>query len=104
QHWFFEQNFSAPAHWNMSLLLEPNERLDLSLVESTVAHLLEHHDVLRLRFVKEDGGWRQAIPDAEAALRCVRSVDLSGMTGAAQRAALEAAVEAAQRELDLGDG
>ncbi len=98
QRWFFEQDFPAPAHWNMSLLLEPTERLELSLVESTVAHLLEHHDALRLRFVKENGGWTQSI--SEEASRCVRGVNLSGLAGAA----LESAVDAAHRDLDLGDG
>jgi len=96
QRWFFGQNFSQPAHWNMSLLLEPNERLDLSLVERTVAHLLEHHDAPRLRFVEEDSGWRQFIAASEEARRSVRFVDSS--------AALESAVEAAHRDLDLGNG
>jgi amino acid adenylation domain-containing protein/non-ribosomal peptide synthase protein (TIGR01720 family) len=104
QRWFFEQNFPAPAHWNMSLLLEANERLDTSLVERTVAHLLEHHDALRLRFVRDESGWRQSIADGEEALRCVRGVDLSGMTGEEQRSAIEAAAEEAQGEPDLGDG
>jgi amino acid adenylation domain-containing protein/non-ribosomal peptide synthase protein (TIGR01720 family) len=104
QRWFFEQPFLAPAHWNMSLLLEPNERLELPLVESTVAHLLEHHDALRFRFVRENNGWRQFIADSEETRRCVRLVDLSGLTGAAQRAALESAAEAAQRDLDLSEG
>src|SRR6185369_12956435 len=98
QRWFFEQNYPAPAHWNMSLLLEPNERLELSLVESTVAHLLEHHDVLRLRFVKANNGWKQFIASSEEASRCVRGVALSGP------AALESAIEATQRELDLSEG
>ncbi|HSE18131.1 MAG TPA: amino acid adenylation domain-containing protein [Pyrinomonadaceae bacterium] len=98
QRWFFEQNFPAPAHWNMSLLLEPNERLDLPLVESTVAHLLEHHDALRLRFVRENKGWRQFIAGSEEG--CVRGVDLSGLKGAA----LESAGEATQKNLNLSEG
>src|SRR5262249_15946940 len=93
QRWFFEQNFPAPAHWNMSLLLEPNERLGLSLVESTVAHLVEHHDAVRLRFVRGE----QSIAVSEDARRCVRGVDLSV-------AALESSVEATQRALDLSEG
>ncbi|HEY4426357.1 MAG TPA: amino acid adenylation domain-containing protein, partial [Pyrinomonadaceae bacterium] len=98
QRWFFEQNYPAPAHWNMSLLLEPNERLDMSFIESTVAHLLEHHDALRLRFIKEDGVWRQSIAGGEEARRCVRFVALSGLEG------LESAIDATQRELDLSEG
>ncbi len=93
QRWFFEQDFPQPAHWNMSLLLEPNERLDLSLVERTVAHLLEHHDALRLRFVRG----RQYNANSEDPLRCVCRLDLSV-------AELESAVEATQRDLDLSEG
>lgn len=104
QRWFFEQNFPAPAHWNMSLLLEANERLDAALVEKTVVHLVKHHDALRLRFSRTDNEWRQTIAGGEDAVRCVRGVDLSGMTGAEEHAAFDAAVAEAQRELDLGDG
>ena len=100
QRWFFDQNFPAPAHWNMSLLLEANERLDTSLVEKTIAPLLDHHDALRLRFSREDNGWRQSSADGEDALRCVRSVNLSGTTGPEQRAAIEAA---AAWGVDRGD-
>lgn len=108
QRWFFEQNFPAPAHWNMSLLLETNERLDTSLVEQTLAHLLEHHDALRLRFAREDSGqengWRQFIANAEEPLQCVSRVDLSGVTAEEQRSAIEAVAEQAQQRLDLGNG
>src|SRR5829696_1421980 len=108
QRWFFEQNFPTPAHWNMSLLLETNERLDTSLVEKTLAHLLEHHDALRLRFAEdsggEDSGWRQSIARHEEPLRCVRGLDLSRLTEEEQHSAMEAAAEEAQRGLDLGNG
>ena len=108
QRWFFEQNFPAPAHWNMSLLLETNERLDTSLVERTLAHLLEHHDALRLRFAREDSGeengWRQFIANAEEPLQCVSRVDLSGVKAEEQTSAMEAAAEEAQRGLNLGNG
>ncbi len=104
QRWFFEQDFHAPAHWNMSLLLETNERLDLALVERTLAHLVDYHDALRLRFVRDESGWRQSIANSEDVLRCVRSVDLSGMNGPEQLSALEAAAGEAQLALNLGDG
>jgi amino acid adenylation domain-containing protein/non-ribosomal peptide synthase protein (TIGR01720 family) len=104
QCWFFEQSFPAPAHWNMSLLLETNERLDTSLVEKTLAHLLAHHDALRLRFANEENGWRQSIADSEEPLRCVRGRDLSRLTVEEQISAMEAAAEEAQRGLNLGNG
>ena len=50
QHWFFEQNFSVPDHWNMAVMLQPSERLDPALLEQAFAHLVQQHDALRLRF------------------------------------------------------
>lgn len=61
QHWFFEQQFSVPNHWNMTLMLEPRERLDPDLLDQAFAHLVQHHDALRLRFVNVPDGWRQFI-------------------------------------------
>jgi amino acid adenylation domain-containing protein/non-ribosomal peptide synthase protein (TIGR01720 family) len=104
QRWFFEQDFPAPAHWNMSVLLEAKERLDASLVERTLAHLLEHHDALRLRFDRDDSGWSQVIAAAEEARRCVREVDLSALTPPQQDSAIEAAAEETQSQLSLGAG
>jgi amino acid adenylation domain-containing protein/non-ribosomal peptide synthase protein (TIGR01720 family) len=61
QHWFFEQQFSVPSHWNMAVMLEPRERLDPRLLEQAFAHLVQHHDALRLRFVNAAEGRRQFI-------------------------------------------
>jgi amino acid adenylation domain-containing protein/non-ribosomal peptide synthase protein (TIGR01720 family) len=111
QRWFFEQDFPAPHHWNMSLMLKPRERLDPALLERAFARLSGHHDALRLRFVREPDGWRQfvAAPEpagsedatTEGGGKYVRAVSLSELAGDERRAALETIAEETQAQLDL---
>ena len=50
QHWFFEQKLQKPNHWNQSILLEVNDKLDEQLFRKTIAKLVEHHDALRMKY------------------------------------------------------
>ncbi|HKV36107.1 MAG TPA: condensation domain-containing protein, partial [Pyrinomonadaceae bacterium] len=50
QHWFFEQKFPVPDHWNMALMLTARERLDPEILERAFEYLVQHQDALRLRF------------------------------------------------------
>ena len=50
QHFFFEQRFNNPHHWNQSVLFKIRQKLDPHCLEQTLRALLEHHDALRLRF------------------------------------------------------
>ena len=59
QHWFFQQNLPEAYHWNQSVLLEVSPEVNLTLLEKTLSHLLQHHDGLRLRFVEDEGKWQQ---------------------------------------------
>jgi non-ribosomal peptide synthase protein (TIGR01720 family) len=75
QHWFFEQELSAPEHYNRVALIEVSHELKAATVERALAQLLLHHDALRLRFERGGSGWRQtkaapgrAVPFAELEL------------------------------------
>ncbi len=89
QHWFFEQQFSAPDHWNMSVMLEPRERLDADLLDQALTHLVQHHDALRFRFVNEPEGWRQSSPEPRINKKIL---------------ALETIADEIQAQLDLSRG
>ncbi len=106
QRWFFEQNFSVPDYWNMALMLQPHEHLDPGVLEQAFAHLLKHHDALRLRFVHEPEGWRQFIadPDQDGSRANVRVVDLSNQNENEQASALETIAEETQAQLNLANG
>lgn len=104
QRWFFEQDFAAPEHWNMALMLETKERLNPVLLEKTLAHLLEHHDALRLRFVKEEAVWRQSIASESEASRSLSFIDLSGLPLTERRTARERIAGEIQSQFNLAEG
>jgi amino acid adenylation domain-containing protein/non-ribosomal peptide synthase protein (TIGR01720 family) len=95
QRWFFAQDFPDPHHWNMPLLLEVTEPLDLELLAQAWRHLVEYHDMLRARFMTTPDGWRQTIVGATAA------TDIEILT---DKAEWETAVTTAQQSLNLTEG
>ncbi len=103
QRWFFERGFAAPHHYNQSVLLEELQPLDVSLVRETLTRLQAHHDALRLRYTREESGWRAIVvgPGNEAV---VRQVSLADVPDDEVAAALEAAATELQGQLDLSSG
>ncbi len=103
QHWFFEQNPSNPEHWNQALWLRIKPGLNPDLFDYAIKRLLMHHDALRLRFNRQNGGWEQRIVKAETQAVFER-IDLSGVPAAQQPARLEAAASILQARLHLSEG
>ena len=103
QRWFLERDLIAPHHWNLPNLLEVEAGIDRSFLERSAENLLRHHDALRLRLLDGDHGWHQicAEPDDRSA---TTRVDLSRLSGEAQRRARVAATAQMQTSLDLTHG
>jgi amino acid adenylation domain-containing protein/non-ribosomal peptide synthase protein (TIGR01720 family) len=59
QHWFFEQDFANPQHFNQARLVGLRRPVAPSTLHTALAAVVEHHDALRLRFSKTADGWRQ---------------------------------------------
>ncbi|HEX8906785.1 MAG TPA: amino acid adenylation domain-containing protein, partial [Longimicrobiaceae bacterium] len=57
QRWMLERGIPNPQHWNMGMALEARGRLDPHLLQRAADAVLAHHDALRTRFVRGDGGW-----------------------------------------------
>jgi amino acid adenylation domain-containing protein/non-ribosomal peptide synthase protein (TIGR01720 family) len=102
QAWFFEQKQPAPWHHNQSVLLSVDDALSAQTLETALAAVLEHHDALRLRFRRVDGGWTQWHAD-EVGI-ALEHADLSAVAPDAQDRALEQAGAARQAGLDLERG
>ncbi|WP_331453444.1 amino acid adenylation domain-containing protein [Streptomyces sp. SS162] len=88
QSWFLDSHPVAPEHFDMTLLVELDETVDLALMPRAVAALLEQHDMLRLRVTRRGGGWTQAIVPHEDPLRVWQCVDASRMSDDALDAAI----------------
>jgi non-ribosomal peptide synthase protein (TIGR01720 family) len=104
QHWFFEQEFSHPHHWNQALLLKVEHPLDSLLLKRVVSHLLRHHDALRLRFEREAAGWRCRSAGPEEGPEVFTSVDLSGLGSEEQAQAIDEQSQQWQASLNLREG
>lgn len=60
QHYFFENtNITVPNHFNQSVVLKTNDALDVSILHSCFETLVNHHDALRMTYVKENNSWTQ---------------------------------------------
>ncbi|PTQ68386.1 non-ribosomal peptide synthetase [Pseudomonas sp. GV071] len=65
QQWFFSTAMATRNHWNQSLVLQPQQVLDVGLLRKSMQRLVVQHDALRLRFSDAAGHW-QAHYNADA--------------------------------------
>ncbi|MGN9822060.1 non-ribosomal peptide synthase/polyketide synthase, partial [Streptomyces sp. SD11] len=112
QQQFLARELPHPAHFNQSMVLEVGRPVDPELLRAALAALVEHHDVLRSRFVREeDGAWAGRVEAVETA-DLLTLIDASGAgvgaedaeEGNTEEAFLEARATDVQADLDLSDG
>ncbi len=103
QRAFLERGIPRPHHYNQSMLLEVRGELDPAVVHTALARLLEHHDALRLRFVRTPRGWEgfHAPPTGTAAFE---RADLSVLPARLQVEALASVAAECQASLELAGG
>lgn len=85
------------------MLLEIQQGHNLSLWEQVVQHLVEHHDALRLRFHRQESGWKQIISASEETA-VFTQIDLSALPELEQKTAIEKTAAFLQSSLNLSDG
>jgi amino acid adenylation domain-containing protein/non-ribosomal peptide synthase protein (TIGR01720 family) len=103
QRWLFEQNLPDVQHYNQSVLMRVPSSLRRNEVEAVLNHLTMHHDALRLRFVRDESGWRQTFGDPGGSVP-VTEVDLSALSDAEQTEAIEEICSELQASFDLSAG
>ncbi|MFD9723256.1 amino acid adenylation domain-containing protein [Streptomyces sp. NPDC059072] len=103
QRRFFEEHPDAPDHYAMSVQVELAPDTDTAVLERALTAVAAHHDVLRMRYVRDQDRWTQEYGDrAPDLLLAVR--DVSGLGESERAHALDEAALAAQRSLDLASG
>ncbi len=103
QREFFSWTLPTPHHFNQALLLEARGGVDVARVEQALLKLWEHHDALRMRFIRSEAGWTQENTGLEAR-PSLRRMDLSGVSDAELPAAIETEAARVQASFDLGEG
>jgi amino acid adenylation domain-containing protein/non-ribosomal peptide synthase protein (TIGR01720 family) len=105
QRWFLEQDPADAHHYNQALMLTLRRPVAAATVERALAHLLEHHDALRLCFRRTDGGgWAQAYAAPGETRAAFRSVDLAHVPDDLLPTVIPAVAGEVQAGLDLETG
>src|SRR6185503_6051217 len=90
---------APPARFNQTILLRAAERLDVPVLRRALAHVVAHHEGLRLAIELAPQGWRQrAAEGSEPAL------DLIDLGGADTAVAIAAHADRLQGTLDPSAG
>ncbi|HEX6367825.1 MAG TPA: amino acid adenylation domain-containing protein [Longimicrobium sp.] len=64
QRRFLEWDLAELTHYNMDSVFESAGPVDVEALRTTLDLLLERHDALRLRFVRDGAAWSQHIPES----------------------------------------
>ncbi len=105
QQWFFQSALRDPHHFNQAVMIYREQGFDPALVETVFAHLLEHHDALRLVFRLEgDGAVTQEIPAPGAVPppkpEVVEVDDIAAQTGKTPDTVIRGTANRLQGQLD----
>ncbi|KIO77621.1 hypothetical protein TH53_08205 [Pedobacter lusitanus] len=104
QQWFFEEQLikeNAINHFNQSVLLNLDKRIDKDLLSGVLQQLQEQHDVLRFSYQKNDTVWTQTYSDQYPTLI---HRDLTEVTPSAIEAAITRSCEYHQAALHITNG
>ncbi|MDQ0416437.1 amino acid adenylation domain-containing protein/non-ribosomal peptide synthase protein (TIGR01720 family) [Croceifilum oryzae] len=76
QEWFFERDFADRHHWNQTMMIRYEGRLDPAIIQQVFQKIVEHHDALRMRYRFEDGAVTQINQGLEGEHFTLEVVDL----------------------------
>lgn len=100
QHWFFEEHKNAPGHWNQAMMFDVHENLNTDILQQSIEYLIEHHDVLRMRFKNTEGSWNAFVAE-HAEVDAFTSIDLTDSSPVEIDSAIEAKSIELQTNQDL---
>lgn len=59
QHWFFEQKFSQPFHWNQAILLRISPNVQTDILLKSLECIIKQHRAFDIRYCKKAKQWQQ---------------------------------------------
>ncbi|MES2733434.1 MAG: non-ribosomal peptide synthase/polyketide synthase [Bacteroidota bacterium] len=101
QQWYFETAGTVSSHFNQSVLLAIDKRVDTAALSVAVAQLLQFHDGLRFAYKLVDGAWEQTYGTYEGEIDLV---DLKSTTSEELAEAITAQADIYQRNLNIEKG
>lgn len=79
QQWFFDQSFPIPNHWNQAFFVSVPE-LSIERLESAIILLIQHHDMLRVQFIKNDSHLWQQVYEPTIKTQALSTLTLNAQT------------------------
>lgn len=102
QQRFLEAEPPDPNHFSQAMRLSCRRPLSIAFLRVLLPQLLQHHDALRLRFVRRESGWVQYYsPDAH--MDC-EHIDLAPLDPARQEAAIQDALGRLRAQVNILQG
>lgn len=71
QSWFFNEEHKNIHHWNQSIVLMKKNEMSTEKYKKVIEKLVDHHDVLRTYFEKQDGLYIGNIRDYNNTFDCI---------------------------------
>ncbi len=66
QKWFFEQKFTNQHHFNQAMFLYSPHGFDEEIVKKVFEKIVKHHDILRVKFIEQEGQVVQYIRNSDS--------------------------------------
>ncbi|HEY1939137.1 MAG TPA: amino acid adenylation domain-containing protein [Candidatus Angelobacter sp.] len=102
QEWFFERELEAGHHFNQAVMLRTREGMEVKRLRRVVEGVMKHHDGIRLRFERGEGGWEQRYEETEGPEMV--HMDLREVSEERQKGMIEEVARQMQGSLDLQRG
>ncbi|MEJ2140344.1 MAG: amino acid adenylation domain-containing protein, partial [Gammaproteobacteria bacterium] len=103
EQWFLESDSTERHHFNQSIMLELNTRLDEETITKALHEIYRHHDALRLQLLDDNGKFSQRIAAPNTPPLLALS-DISELNSEAQTERLAEVTNETQRSINLHSG
>lgn len=103
QHWFFEQDFHSPHHYNQAFLLEMASITNKFIMNKIFVVLRRHHDSLRLKYYKENAEWFQSYTEWQETTSILKEIDLNDISDENVNLVIRDIIDETQKSLNIGD-
>ncbi|UCJ09145.1 non-ribosomal peptide synthase/polyketide synthase [Chitinophaga pendula] len=101
QQWYFESESTTLSHFNQSMLLAVDKKLNTAILSTVITQLVAYHDSLRFVYDKASTGWTQTYGTATGALEIA---DVTTAEGDSLEEQLYMLGDQYARSLDINNG
>lgn len=103
QEWFFEKEMNNVHYFNNFVSVEFRKNFRSSTVKSVITALIKHHDILRTKFMQNNGVWEQYIEEIPSE-NTFAYYDVSELSESEQILTINSVFEKSHKEIHITQG